>query len=140
MAKSQNRPRLSDRSHELASRIDPDGNQARTIEYALELAALIEWRGENPEIGQGPQTKHASAVLRAYLEGRRDHALLRLAQGLEVFAMASASTWPDGSVGLRGLAEWLSTPEADANPLGSLSRGDDMLAILRRAHGIEADE
>ena len=120
--------------------MDPEGDRGRGVEYALELAALIEWRGGNPEIGQGPQTKHARAVLGAFLEGRRDHALLRLAQGLEVFGLASASTWPDGSAGLRGLAAWLETPADDGNAFGALGRADDMLTILRRVHGVEADE
>ena len=63
----QNRPRLSNRAYELAERLDPAGNRARAIEYALELAAIVEWRGPNREIGEGPLTWHAGAVLSAFI-------------------------------------------------------------------------
>ena len=136
----QNRPRLSDRAYELAERIDPDGNRSRAIEYALELAALVEWRGmDGPlpkDVGEGPQTQHARGVLRAFVESRRDYVLFRLAQGLEMMAYASAAAWPDGSKGLQGLAAWL-----EGGPVGNrfadLSRGDDILRILRAVQGVE---
>ena len=67
MSMLQNRPRLSGRAYELAKRLDPAGNRARAIEYALELAALIEWRGPNREVGEGPMTRHAGAVLQAFM-------------------------------------------------------------------------
>ena len=59
--------RCSERAHDLAERIDPAANKGRAVEYALELAALIEWRGPNREIGEGPLTRHAGAVLSAFV-------------------------------------------------------------------------
>ena len=59
--------RCSERAHDLAERIDPAGNKGRAIEYALELAAIIEWRGPNREIGEGPMTRHAGAILQAFV-------------------------------------------------------------------------
>ena len=67
MPKETKLARISIRAHELAERLDPDGNRARGIEYALELAAIVEWRGPNREIGEGPQTRHAGAVLSAFV-------------------------------------------------------------------------
>ena len=131
--------RVSERAHELAERLDPEGRKGRAVEFALELAALIEWQGHE-SIGEGQETKHARGVLQAFLGSRQNHSLLRLAQGLEAFAMASAKTWPDGSVGLRALAYWLEDPEAGDTAFGGLARGDDMLTILRQVHCPESDE
>ena len=54
MPKETKLARISIRAHDLAERLDPAGNRARAIEYALELAAIVEWRGPNREIGEGP--------------------------------------------------------------------------------------
>ena len=59
--------RCSERAHDLAERLDPAANKGRAIEFALELAAIIEWRGPNREIGEGPETRHAGAVLQAWM-------------------------------------------------------------------------
>ena len=59
--------RCSERAHDLAERLDPAANKGRAIEFALELAAIIEWRGPNREIGEGPETRHAGAVLSAFM-------------------------------------------------------------------------
>ena len=130
--------RVSPRAHELAERIDPDGNRGRGIEYALELAALIEWRGQSREIGTGPETKHADAVLRAYLETRRDYTLIRLSQAIEILAYSAGARWPDGQDGLRGLASWMESdlePGSEAERFQALARGDDVLRVLSRAVG-----
>ena len=55
----------SQRAHDLAERIDPDGNKGRCTELALEVLALVEWRGRYKEIGEGPQTRFAEDVLAA---------------------------------------------------------------------------
>ena len=141
MAQSKRRPvaiRVSERAHELAERIDPNGDRGGAVEYALELAALIEWRGQNREIGLGPETKHADAVLRAYLETRRDWSLLRLAQAIELLACSAGARWPDGQDGLRGLAAWMESdlePGSEAERFQALARGDDVLRVLTRAVG-----
>ena len=67
MPKQTKLARISIRAHQLAAKIDPAGNRARAIEYALELAAIVEWRGPNREIGEGPETRHAGAVLTAFM-------------------------------------------------------------------------
>ena len=67
MPKQTKMARISVRAHDLAARLDPAGNRARAIEYALELAGLVEWRGPNREIGEGPETRHAGAVLSAFM-------------------------------------------------------------------------
>ena len=67
MPKETKLARISIRAHDLAERLDPAGNRSRAIEFALELAALIEWRGPNREIGEGPETRHAGAVLQAWI-------------------------------------------------------------------------
>ena len=67
MPKETKLARISIRAHDLAARLDPAGNRSRAIEYALELAGLVEWRGPNREIGEGPETRHAGAVLSAFI-------------------------------------------------------------------------
>ena len=67
MPKETKLARISIRAHDLAERLDPAGNRSRAIEYALELAAIVEWRGPNREIGEGPMTRHAGAVLSAFI-------------------------------------------------------------------------
>ena len=67
MPKQTKLARISIRAHELAERLDPAGNRARAIEFALELAAIVEWRGPNREVGEGPETRHAGAVLQAWM-------------------------------------------------------------------------
>ena len=67
MAKKTKTARISIRAHDLAERLDPAGNRARAIEFALELASIIEWRGPNREVGEGPQTRLAGAVLSAFM-------------------------------------------------------------------------
>ncbi len=144
MTQSKRRPvaiRVSERAHDLAARIDPSGDRGRSVEYALELAALIEWRGRNREIGTGPETSHAESVLKARDAYVSDWRILRLAQALEMLACSAGARWPDGQDGLRGLASWMESDlsgKPDAERLQALARGDDILTVLRRAVG--ADE
>ena len=135
----QNRPRLTDRAYELAERLDPSGNRSRAIEVALEVLAQVEFRQFGPEgPGHGECTDLARNILATREHEHRDFALVRLAQGLEMFAMASGLQWPDGSVGLRGLAEWLNglgpDESATAKRWDQLSSGDEILAVLRGIH------
>ena len=135
---SKSRPnliRVSRRAHELAGHIDPSGDRGRAVEFALELAALIEWRGERPEIGAGPETRHAADVLRAYLETRRDFELMQVSQSLELLALAAKTEWPDGGSGIRALAAWLDRPKRDHHEeFRQLCQRDDLLRVLRRVY------
>ena len=67
MPKETKLARISIRAHQLAAKIDPAGNRARAIEFALELALIVEYRGPNREVGEGLMTRHASAELAAFM-------------------------------------------------------------------------
>ena len=54
MPKETKLARISIRAHQLAERKSiPAGNRARAIEFALELALIVEYRGPNREVGEG---------------------------------------------------------------------------------------
>ena len=68
MKKTQNRPRLTDRAYELAERLDPKGNRARAIEFALEVhAALIGAASDRVyPFDKGPMSADASNMVQAF--------------------------------------------------------------------------
>ena len=127
--------RCSDRAHDLAERIDPAANKGRAVEYALELAALIEWRGPNREIGEGPLTRHAGAVLQAFMvegeeawQGGARQALDELEARTEERAMILAQEalphHVESAVKALFAAEGMPVPPISVGADGSLEIGD----------------
>ena len=136
--------RVPQRAHEIAEGIHGDLSIAQTVALALEVLDLI-----YSELGQfadarrdpGPMTARAHELLREHRQRFGDWRLHRLAQALEIFGMASATKWPDGSTGIRGLVQWLDGDEpTSAERLHALGRGDAILSVLRRVHRDEASE
>ena len=135
MPKQTKLARISIRAHDLAARLDPAGNRARAIEYALELAALIEWRGPNRKIGEGPETRHAGAVLSSFMtegeelwQGGARQALDELeAQTEERAAVLAQEALPhlvESSVRALFAAEGMPVPPIWVGADGSLEIGD----------------
>ena len=127
--------RASDRAHDLAERLDPDGNKGRAIEYALELAAIIEWRGPNREIGEGPLTRHAGSVLQAWMsegeeawQGGARKALDELEERTEerarILAQEALPHLVESSVKALFAAEGMPVPPISVGADGSLEIGD----------------
>ena len=135
MTKQTKTARISIRAHDLAARLDPAGNRSRAIEYALELAAIVEWRGPNREVGEGPMTRHAGAVLQAFVgegeemwQGGAQLALAELEAQTEerarVLATEALPHLVESSVKALFAAEGMPTPPISVGADGSLEIGD----------------
>ena len=135
MPKETKLARISIRAHDLAARLDPAGNRARAIEYALELAAILEWRGPNREIGEGPETRHAGAVLQAWItEGEEawqggarqalDELEARTEERATILAQEALPHHVEAAVKALFAAEGMPTPPIQVGADGSLEIGN----------------
>ena len=112
--------RVSERVHELAERMDPDGKKGRAVEFALELhAALIAATAfEVDPFGRGPQTADASNMVTAF-EGQLRERLFGQAvdRAFAAYARMDPERW-------REYLEAVGAPVRDADASGGVGSPD----------------